>query len=529
MNDAAGGWSRHIDELAAAATTLLIHGPAPRPALDDAHSAVAARDTVVQQLRTLVGAVGDVAQFSEVRPLTLADVVHRPAHALHHTLSGLPRALPFGTAELAGEQLHRLSPYEQAWHSAARATVGLEVYLDALGRLPDVAAWRVLRDLTDVAAALPYLDHDLSEALLPALPAGRDLEVPYRMLTHPGHDALRVVSAEIRSRVPATPDRLRGSPPAAPRGPQTSRDASRASTPASAAPAPRELSAEQPRAERDGVVRPRSAVAVGEAMVRYAHAISARGSHVSVADVKAAQRLLQVGSVHAASVLERAAPALAGAADVAHGLRATAQDAARLRDAPARSMTPPHLELIAASRDLVTELTGLAGQASRLPGGAAPHDLHRLAAAALPFAEHVPALASALDLSVREALANKLMLVPGTTGDPRTSTISWVTVTMGPRRGEPPAIAVSADQLAATARRLPPVVRHAAQELARHATTMPTAAQQALLDARRHVGAARTELRQALADRTSAQPHVLGAELPAHPRLSGPSPSGRQR
>ncbi|MDP9432841.1 MAG: hypothetical protein M3P91_09065, partial [Actinomycetota bacterium] len=287
---------------------------------------------------------------------------------------------------------------------------------------------------------------------------------------------------------------------------------------------------QRPRAEADRLVpTPSAAGALGEAMVRYAHAVSARGSHVSVADVKAVRRLLAVGSLHAASVLERAAPALAGAADVAHQLRATVEAAGVLRDAPARSMTPPHLDLIAASRDLVTELTGLAAQAARLPGGAAPHDLHRLAAAALPFAEHVPTLATALDLSVREALADRLMLIPGTTADARTSAISWVTITMGPRRDNPPAIALGTEQLATTARRLPPVVRHARQELARHASTVPTATQQAVLDARRHVGAARTELRQTLAQRVSSQPGVLSSGLPAHPRLPGAHPTGQQR
>jgi Sec-independent protein translocase protein TatA len=239
--------------------------------------------------------------------------------------------------------------------------------------------------------------------------------------------------------------------------------------------------------------------------------------------------ITHLGSSHAASVLERASPALAGAADVAQGLRATAEAVDVLRDAPARSMTPPHLDLIAAGRDLLTELTGLAAQAARLPGGAAAHDLHRLAAAVLPFAEHVPTLAAALDLSVREALADRLMLIPGTTADPRTSSISWVTITMGPRRDGPPAIVLGTERLANTARQLLPAVWHARQELARHAGTVPTATEQAVLDARRHVGAARTELRQALAQRTSSQPGVLSSELPAHPRLSAQPPAGRQR
>lgn len=185
---------------------------------------------------------------------------------------------------------------------------------------------------------------------------------------------------------------------------------------------------------------------------------------------------------------------------------------------------------MAASRDLLARTNALAGQASRLPGGATPQDLRRLAGPALDFAQHVPALAGALDLSVREALANRLMLVPGITGDRATNTISWVTTTMGPRRDGPPVIDARAGELSMTARRMAPAARQAGEGLVRHTTSAQTSTQQAMLAARQHVGAARAELRKALADRTSSQPGVLGAELPSHPRLA-PSlrVAGRQR
>ena len=191
-------------------------------------------------------------------------------------------------------------------------------------------------------------------------------------------------------------------------------------------------------------------------------------------------------------------------------------------------MTPPHLDIITASREVLTEITALKGQSDRLAPAAPPQDLRRLAGVALAVAEHVPALATALDLSIREALTNKLMLVPGTTGDDRTNTVGWVTVTMGPPR-EPPAIAGAAGHLAATVRRLPPAVHRATLELGRHAVTMPTTGQQALLDARRHAGAAREQLRHALAHRTSGQPDVLRPTLPAHPRLSSQLSPGSRR
>jgi hypothetical protein len=511
-----------MDELADAITALLVLGGTPRQPLAQPHSALVARDTVVQQLRTLIGAVGEVPRFNEVRALTLTEVVDRPAQALHTALSELPRALPFGSAELVFGDRPGLSPYEQTWQRAAGASLGLELYVDVLQHLPDSTAWHVLRDLTDAAAALPYLDHDLSEALLLSRTSDAQIQEAYRQLIHPGHHAVRIVTADVRARVPAPPNR---SDTADHRLTTTAAPPDRAAPAAAGARWPVATGA----AQQGGLVQPGSlaAAAVAEQMTRCAHAVSARGRNVSIVDVKAVRRLLELGASSAAGVLERAAPVLTGAAEVARGLRETAAAAATLRSVPARSMTPPHLDLIATSRDVLTEITALAGQSDRLPPAAPPQDLRRLAAVALAVAEHVPAVATALDLSIHEALANKLMLVPGTTGDDRTSTVGWVTVTMGAPR-EPPAIASAARHLAATAHRLPAQVRDAAQELSRHAVTMPSAGQQALLDARRHAGAAREDLRRALAHRTDGQPDALRATLPAHPRLlSQPSPARR--
>ena len=511
-----------MDELADAITALLVLGAAPRQSLTEPLSTLVARDTVLQQLRTLVGAVGELPRFSEVQALTLTEVVDRPAQALHKALSELPRALPFGTAELALGDTPGLSPYEQTWQRAAGASVGLELYVDVLHQLPDSTAWHVLRDLTDAAAALPYLDHDLSEAVLLTRTSAAQVQEGYRQLIHSGHHAVRIVAADVRARVPAPSRRSDAAP----------EHRCNAAVPSDAmAPAVAgdrwlvETSAEQHR----GALLPgsRAASALAESMTRCAHAVSARGAHVSIVDVRAVRRLLELGANSAAAVLERAAPVLAGAAEVAHELRDSAAAAAPLRSVPARSMTPPHLDLIAASREALTEITALVGQSDRLAPTAPPQDLRRLAAVALAVAEHVPALATALDLSIREALMNKLMLVPGTTGDHRTSTVGWVTVTMGLPR-EPPAIAGVAGHLAATVRRLPPAVRLATTELGRYAVTMPTAGQQALLDARRHAGAAREELRHALAHRTTGQPDVLRPTLPAHPRLSSQLSPGRR-
>ncbi len=169
----------------------------------DLRAALAARDAVLLELRALVGAVSDVPPRGKVQKLTAFDVVHRSGRALPQALSELPRAVRLGSVELGASDDRKLPAYEQFWRRPAHATIGLEGYLDALNRLPDHHAWNVLRDLAAVAAAIPYLDLDLSEALRTELMA-EHLNVSYVRLTHPGHDALRLAAGEVRARVAPT-------------------------------------------------------------------------------------------------------------------------------------------------------------------------------------------------------------------------------------------------------------------------------------------------------------------------------------
>ena len=276
-------WAQHIDDLAAATVELLVNGSEPARPLMDPTAALVARDAVLVELRALVGAVSNVAKVEMVRELTMFDLVHRPGQALHQAMSELPRAAPFGAVQLDGAVDKTLPGYEQAWQRAGHATIGLEGYVDALGRLPEQHAWNVLRDLADFAAALPYLDFDLAEAMLPQFKTGSDIGVPYGLLTHAGHDALRVTASEIRTRVPPT----------------------------------------QPAAEgtRGSITIPADASDLDDAMIRYVHAVSACGARVSVGDLRAATRLLEFGGGYAAQVLDRVAPAVAGASEAAEGLR----------------------------------------------------------------------------------------------------------------------------------------------------------------------------------------------------------------
>jgi hypothetical protein len=517
------GWGQYLDDLAAAVTELLHEGAVRTGGLSDQQGALAARDAVLIQLREMIGAVAEVPQFAAVRELTVHDAVHRPAQSLHQALSGLPRAVNFGDAELPAVADSPGPGYDRAWQRAARASRGLESYLGALGQLPDAHAWHVLRDLTDLAAAIPYLDHDLSEAILPVLKTGQDLGVPYRMLTHPGHAAVRMVAAEIRARVPSVEQTPRG--PATSPPPATVRKAARPGAAASrqgAAPSNNRRQAAPPG--------PGPAGQVAEAMTRLAHGVSARGPNVSVPDLRAVTRLLEVGSAAAAKILERAAAVLDGGRETADNLDVMAAAARDLRAVPVKAMTPPHLELMRLGTDLQDRLDSVAVQGARLPAAASTRDLRRLAAPALEYAQHAPSLAAALDMSIREAIAAGLMLVPGTVSWRPELPVSWVTVRMrGPARPGPPEIVASAGELAAAGRRTAPWARLAGQNLARHAAVALSPAEQAAADARRQAGAARQELRAAVADRITAGPAVLAPDLPRHPALAAPPPSTARR
>jgi hypothetical protein len=513
-------WGQYLDDLAAAITELLHEGAAPSGPIRDVQAVLAARDAVLVELRELVGAVADVPQFGAVRELTVADAVHRPAQALHQALSGLPRAVSFGNAELPAAPEAPRRGYEHAWQRAARATLGLESYLGALGKLPDTHAWHVLRDLTDLAAAVPYLDHDLSEKIRPALHNDDNLAAAYQMLTHSGHTAVRMVAAELRARVPAGGAAHSADQPAAP---ARNSAPSVARTPARGAAAPPKQPPATPRALPD----PERLGQIADATTRLTHAVSARGPNLSVPDLRAVTRLLEVGSTAAANALDGAAHAVDGARETATGLHTAASLARELRTVPVKAMTPPHLEVVRLAADLQSTLQSLAAGAAR-PG--ARSDLRQLAGPALEYAQHAPALAAALELSVREAVAAGLMLVPGTVSWRPDLPVTWVTAKMtGAARPGPPEIVERAVRLATSSRPIAPSARLATQDLTRQAAAGTHGGQQAAADARRRAGLARQELRAALSSRTAAGPTVLAPDLPRHPALAPPLPGQGRR
>jgi hypothetical protein len=487
------GWGQNIDDLAGAVADLLADTSVRTTPLTDVAAALTCRDAVVIQLRQLVGSVADMPPVAQARPLEMFDVTNRPAQALQTALSGLPRASEFGTANVSTYLEKGLPPYEQRWRDAARAAVGLEAFVEVLGRVPDQHSWAVLRDLADLSAALPALDHDLSEALLPWLKGGVDLAVPYAMLTHPGHDAVRVCSTEIRSRVPAVPPATTSAPliPAVLGGGE-----------------------------------------LDKAMNRYVRTVLDRGPELSIGDMRAVTRLLQFGGTHAAVALERAQQAVPGADVAAAALRQVAPLAEQLRDSPAKTLGPERLEVLRGSSELVARMRALAIQERGLPGGASDTVLRRLAAPALEFAKHVPNLARALEIGVRESLAGGLMLVPSAADESNTTNLLWVP-SRGSGRGRKdgtPVVQQHASAVARAAEGVAPGVRTARAALDQHQVQIVDPARRAAAQARSHVGAARAQLRGVLAQRAGTFPPPLSSPLPSHPRLAPDGPvSGRGR
>jgi hypothetical protein len=257
-------------------------------------------------------------------------------------------------------------------------------------------------------------------------------------------------------------------------------------------------------------------------MFGYVQTLSAVGGKLSVGDLRAVTRLLEFGGADAARVLQRTAPVVAGAADVAAGLRQVSPLASQLRTTPTRSISTEHLGLLRDSRDLQARMRPLAVQELRLPADATDRQLRRFAPPALAFAEHIPMLTRALEVSVRESLAEGLLLVPSPADHRNTRHLMWVTDTMRPGYDGPPAVQQLASELARAAEHIGPPVRTANHDLARHAaTTNPTT--RAAATARRHAGKARAELRNALTAQLG-QPPALSASLTSHPRLA-PAPN----
>jgi hypothetical protein len=85
---------------------------------------------------------------------------------------------------------------EDAWAAAARAAAALEAQHDAVWQLSGAGAWSALRDVAELAAAVPLLDADLAGRLPAAWVEAR------RQLADPlAHGLVRLAADELRAQL----------------------------------------------------------------------------------------------------------------------------------------------------------------------------------------------------------------------------------------------------------------------------------------------------------------------------------------
>lgn len=488
-----GRWGQDLDELFEQTSVLLSAGDR---SLRDLAAAVLARDTVLWQVREMVRAVADVPRLVPLPGLALqvrsgVDLTSAPAQALHHGLQALPRALPFGAVQLSDGTAAGATGYDRAWAGAAVAALSLQRHNAGLGELPGPVAWQILREVSDVAAALPYLDSDLAALVEGAGPVSPLLAQALQQLRAP-HDWVRLGAAELRGRVPA-PHRGAG---------------------------------------RAAVVVPlRPGVhTFGLDIAALATRVAARGDRLAVPELRATCLLLTHAADDAAVVLEGATMSVGGAAELAARLRTVSERAAELYEVPLRGTEPVDLRLVARANELMPRLGVLSSVLENLPRGAAPAVVQRVVEPAVAFAEQAPALVDALHASVSDSLRTEVLLVANNSSRPELQQLAWVgvrwTAAAGPSAPQRASAALQAagEQLGQSAKAAR-VHMHFSQTTATNSASASAGAQQtgterALAKARRQVHGAYGEMLTSLNVRMAADPTPLARPLPEHPRMT---------
>jgi hypothetical protein len=267
-------------------------------------------------------------------------------------------------------------------------------------------------------------------------------------------------------------------------------------------------------------------------MDRYVRTVLNRGADLSIGDMRAVSRLLQFGGSDVAVALERAE-------QVRSWRRRRSESASRSRAAGRAAAHEPGQDRRAGELGGAARQRGAAGPAARvaiqeraLPGGASDRDLRRLAAPAVEFAAHVPALARALELGVRDSLASGLMLVPRVADERNASKLLWVPDGARGRGSQhgPAVVRQHASAVAQAAAGVAPGVSTALTALSQDRPDHVDAASKAAAQARSYAGGARAQLREILSRQAASLPPPLSFPLPAHPRLAPDGPvSGRGR
>jgi hypothetical protein len=466
------GWGTALDDLARVVSHLLIVSPSQVDPLVDPAVAVGSRNVVLAEVRTLIGAVTETPLLP-ARDVTAQDMAYHPATALVAALGRLPPANGAAPSPATRPLRSAATPVERLWHDAACACLALEAYSGAIRRLPDDVAWKVVRDLSDIATAFAYLDADLAELL----PAGHPASAV--LADGNSHGVLRVAAVEAQTRID---QHLAG---AAPRDPE----------------------------HRTGIagtrLTPLNGVSDLPAVTdQLAMGIARRSSDLSIDEVRGVARLLHGGFDNVAVILERPPSAVDDWKRAAAALRLGMPAFDLLRRLPAATLLPATFAIPAVLRSIRVQLDALLGVAHRLSLDAPSDQWQRLVGPAVNWVAATPGLMNATAASLHAAISASKILVPADP-QPDNAHLQWVPAQLG--HG-------SAQELLRRAASALIQTRNAVAALPQVSHADTTVAERSI---RHQAGLARAELQTVLRRRVPP--------LPSHPRDDLPRKLGRRR
>lgn len=461
--------------LVGSVAALTAAGPPPAQTLSasECGAVLTARDVLVAELRSLSGALLRLGPDSVRGELGL--IAASPAHALHLALVGLPPAAGADRMSLIDALAADGGPLTRAWQDAARAAVTLEAYHHALTEKPSAAdAWVAVRDLAEVAAALPHLDADLAAAL----PAGTDA-ARAGLLEPVAHGLVRLAAEQLRGQTADLPSRV--------------------------------VSIVRPQAAR---VRPVRTVGQLPTATRHLAALVAgRGAQLTVLEARAVARVLAEGFDLTARVLTAAPsrePTGRAAAGHLSGALFSLQQVLHGQLATLTSPAPAVLFLAQQIRERLTVVTALVDQLqSEASPRPAVEGLRRVAATMSRWS--LEAIGAATDLrdGLHAAVTSGQLLMPRQ-DPPRGADRGYLWVSVPPTTADSqPVLAASSHAVAALSVAREPLIQVAGA--LRGIDQAATAPGGAVLPA----AAAREQLRLALDRRTPGE--LSRPTRPGHP------------
>jgi hypothetical protein len=192
---------RYADDVARLARPVAALTAAGPPTGSTLHCAerqavLVSRDAVAIGLRDVTRVVLGIAP--QPGRLNLELITVNPAVALHAALANLHTVAGKGTP-LTDALAVAGGPLTSCWQHTARGAVALEQYHDVLITIAGEDARAIVRDISEVAAALPYLDADLAAAL-PADDPARD-----QLLEPTWHGLVRLAAIEVQAQTADLP------------------------------------------------------------------------------------------------------------------------------------------------------------------------------------------------------------------------------------------------------------------------------------------------------------------------------------